>query len=131
MTAKKNTDDAGKTGLEKYRDRVSAQKRADVLKAARTLFAQQGFTNTGMAEIASFADVSTATLYKKFASKEELMQTALMECEFEGAPVADTFLLNSLLANPSFAPRFLDAQTDAAHMATRVLARVRNKLELG
>ena len=27
------------------------------------------------------------------------MQTTLMECEFEGAPVADTFLLNALLAD--------------------------------
>ncbi|MDF1687295.1 MAG: helix-turn-helix domain containing protein [Parvibaculaceae bacterium] len=131
MPAKKKTPNARQSGLKKYRERISAEKRADVLKAARTLFAQQGFPNTGMAEIARLANVSSATMYKKFPSKEDLMQTVIMECEFEGAHVADTFLLTTLLANPSFAPRILDAKTDAAHMATRVLARVRNKLELG
>ncbi|MBL4863790.1 MAG: helix-turn-helix transcriptional regulator, partial [Rhodobiaceae bacterium] len=59
-------------GLESYRRRVSEQKRRSIMEVARAEFQDCGFTLAAMAEIARKADVSTATLYKHFGSKEEL-----------------------------------------------------------
>ena len=59
-------------GLESYRRKVSESKRRSIMQAARAEFQDNGFTHAAMAEIARKADVSTATLYKHFGSKEEL-----------------------------------------------------------
>ncbi|MEP5368439.1 helix-turn-helix domain-containing protein, partial [Parvibaculum sp.] len=59
-------------GLETHRRRISAQKRSSILGAARKNFLTNGYSGAGMAEIARDADVSTATLYKHFSSKEAL-----------------------------------------------------------
>lgn len=60
------------SGLENHRRKISALKHSAIVDAARKNFLTHGFTGAGMAEIARDADVSTATLYKHFASKEEL-----------------------------------------------------------
>lgn len=59
-------------GLENYRRTISETKRAAILNAARDNFLKGGYSRAAMAEIARDADVSTATLYKHFASKEAL-----------------------------------------------------------
>jgi len=71
----------GKTqlGLETHRKKVSAQKRAAILDAARANFLRNGYSRAGMADIAREADVSTATLYKHFTSKEALFTTVVKE----------------------------------------------------
>lgn len=51
---------------------VSETKQASVLDAALEHFLKHGYTRAAMADIARDADVSTATLYKYYASKEEL-----------------------------------------------------------
>ncbi len=66
-------------GLESYRRRVSEQKRNSIMGAARAEFQDSGFTHAAMAEIARKADVSTATLYKHFGSKEELFNVIIEE----------------------------------------------------
>lgn len=66
-------------GLESYRRRVSEQKRKSIMEAARAEFQGCGFTHAAMAEIARKADVSTATLYKHFGSKEELFNAVIEE----------------------------------------------------
>ena len=66
-------------GLETHRRKVSAQKRNSILKAARANFLTNGYSRAGMAEIAREADVSTATLYKHFASKEALFTAVVKE----------------------------------------------------
>ncbi|MBV1885510.1 MAG: TetR/AcrR family transcriptional regulator [Parvibaculaceae bacterium] len=116
-------------GLEKYRRRVASQKRSDILSAARLLFAQQGFINTRMTEIAYTALVSTATLYTKFESKESLMQTILLECEEEDPAIADTFLAAALLTNPSFTTHPASAKTDIETRVNEILDRIRRKIE--
>lgn len=63
-------------GLESYRRRVSAQKRKDIIGAAMCEFGLKGYEKGAMAEIARQADVSTATLYKHFGSKELLFNAA-------------------------------------------------------
>lgn len=60
------------TGAAGYRRRISATKRANILEAAQHEFAERGFSDCKMSCIADRADVSTATLYKHFASKELL-----------------------------------------------------------
>ena len=58
--------------IQSYRANVRNEKHAAIIAAAFDLFAAQGFAATGMAEIARSADVSTATLYKHFSSKDAL-----------------------------------------------------------
>ncbi len=52
---------------------VDPQKREDILKAARTVFAEQGFVGARIVDIASRAGVATGTVYLYFASKEALV----------------------------------------------------------
>lgn len=59
-------------GLDTRRRKISSQKCAAILRAAKQHFLKFGYTAAGMAGIARDADVSTATLYKHFSSKEEL-----------------------------------------------------------
>jgi len=59
-------------GLEAYRRKVSEAKHLSILDAARETFLDCGFSRAAMADIAQKADVSTATLYKHFESKEAL-----------------------------------------------------------
>lgn len=69
-------------GLENYRRTISETKRAAILTAARENFLKSGYSRAAMAEIARDADVSTATLYKHFASKEDLF-TAVVESVYD------------------------------------------------
>ncbi|MDR3499452.1 MAG: TetR/AcrR family transcriptional regulator [Parvibaculum sp.] len=66
-------------GLESYRRSVSETKRAAILKAGRENFLKNGFSHAAVADIAREADVSTATLYKHFASKEELFAAVVAQ----------------------------------------------------
>lgn len=70
-------------GLEGYRRRVSESKRKSIMEAAGAEFQDNGFTHAAMAEIARKADVSTATLYKHFGSKEELF-SSIIEASYAG-----------------------------------------------
>lgn len=64
-------------GLEGYRRSVSETKRASILKAGRLHFLSKGYNGAAIADIAREADVSTATLYKHFTSKEELFAAVI------------------------------------------------------
>jgi TetR/AcrR family transcriptional regulator of autoinduction and epiphytic fitness len=70
-------------GLASYRRSVSETKRAAILKAARENFLKGGYSRAAMAEIARDADVSTATLYKHFSSKDALF-TAIVQDAYTG-----------------------------------------------
>lgn len=59
-------------GLASYRKSISETKRASILAAARENFLTGGYSRAAMADIARDADVSTAALYKHFASKDAL-----------------------------------------------------------
>jgi AcrR family transcriptional regulator len=47
--------------------------RARIVEVAETLFEQQGYDETTIAEIAAEADVSPATVYNYFASKDDIL----------------------------------------------------------
>lgn len=70
-------------GLASYRRSVIKSKRAAILKAARENFLESGFSRVAMAMIARDADVSTATLYKHFASKDALFAAVVREAHSE------------------------------------------------
>jgi len=74
--------------LESYRQSVSAAKHASILKVALTRFLEDGYSKAAMADIAREADVSTATLYKHFASKENLFTAVVSEA---AAAIDDDF----------------------------------------
>jgi AcrR family transcriptional regulator len=61
----------------------SARTRAALLAAARTLFAEQGFAQTGREEIARRAGVTRGALYHHFASKTEVAAAVVDELEAE------------------------------------------------
>ena len=55
------------------RQRQAAQTRADILAAARRLFAERGYAATTIEAIAAEAEVSEATVYAGFGSKRGLL----------------------------------------------------------
>jgi AcrR family transcriptional regulator len=61
----------------------SARTRAALLAAARALFAEKGFAQTGREEIAERAGVTRGALYHHFASKLEVAAAVVEELEGE------------------------------------------------
>ena len=59
--------------------REKEQKYNTILKAAETLFAQKGYHQTGIEEIADLAEVSTGAVYIYFKNKEDLLITLMQE----------------------------------------------------
>ena len=55
------------------------QRRVDILDAARTRIATDGYLSLSMRDLAAGAGVSPATLYAYFATKEELFATLYAE----------------------------------------------------
>jgi len=59
--------------------REKEQRYNTILKAAETLFAQKGYHQTSIEEIADLAEVSTGAVYLYFKSKEDLLITMMQE----------------------------------------------------
>ena len=55
-------------------------KRVDILRAALQLFSERGFSGTTVPEIAVQAKVGAGTIYRYFASKDELVNVLFQEC---------------------------------------------------
>ena len=123
------TNPAPQHGLQKYRKALRAAKKKAILDAAETLFARQGFYNTSMAELCRVADVSTATLYNHFQSKEQLAQEVIHRAEKESPQIADQTMISMLINNQSFVPKRLGALTTAEGVTSVVFNRVKNALK--
>ncbi|MEN6543022.1 TetR/AcrR family transcriptional regulator [Parvibaculum sp.] len=67
---------------------TSDAKRDGIIRAAQALFLRDGFSKAVMADVARNADVSTATLYKYFESKEVLFEAVVLHA---AASVQDDF----------------------------------------
>lgn len=87
--------------LASYRRTVSEAKRGAILKAARDSFLKCGYSRAAMADIARDADVSTATLYKHFSSKEALF-AAIVQDTYSRTGVALSADLDALTAREIF-----------------------------
>jgi AcrR family transcriptional regulator len=59
--------------------RKRAKTRADLLAAARQVFAVQGYHDASIAQITQLADVGVGTFYLHFQDKEEIFKTLLEE----------------------------------------------------
>ena len=67
-----------------------AQRREQILAAATTAFARNGFTATGLDDIAAEAGITRVILYRHFESKTDLYQAALDRfCAVLGDHVAE------------------------------------------
>ena len=53
------------------------QRRADIVSAASRLFGEKGYDGTQIAEIATAAEVSLASLYSLFEGKEEIRKKVM------------------------------------------------------
>lgn len=60
------------------RDRAKAERRAALLTAAATLFAERGFPRVSLDELGSAAGVSGPAVYKHFASKQAVLAAILV-----------------------------------------------------
>jgi len=72
--------------------RPAAQRRAEILAAARRLFAERGFHGTTTRDLAAAADVNDALLYRYFANKQEILAALVDEAVtvFASAPALPT-----------------------------------------
>lgn len=70
------------TKTDDRRSRRREQTRARLIDAARTLMAERGFNEVGIAEITEAADLGTGTFYNYFPSREQL-QAAVAEDSME------------------------------------------------
>ena len=73
------------------REREKAQRRQEILDAARRVFFERGFHNPTMDDVAAQAEISKGTIYLYFESKETVLAHLLLEgldlllVELEGA----------------------------------------------
>ncbi len=65
------------------RERKKAETRQHIAKTARELFGARGFEDVKVAEVAAAADVSEATVFNYFPSKEDLFYSGLEAFEAE------------------------------------------------
>jgi len=70
-------DPAPRSLRESRREGELAQRRADAIAGASTVFAAKGFHEAQMTEIAAAAELSRASLYAIFTGKEELYQEVI------------------------------------------------------
>lgn len=61
------------------KERERERRRAEILAAARELFASKGFHNVSMQEVATSAEFSIGSLYGFFESKEDLYKAMILE----------------------------------------------------
>jgi TetR/AcrR family transcriptional regulator, regulator of autoinduction and epiphytic fitness len=66
-------------GDETYHQRVKEEKRQAAVQAAMELFLEQGYERTSLQQIAKRADVSTATLFKRYPTKASLFEAMVEE----------------------------------------------------
>ena len=103
------------------RQQQAAETRALVLAAATSLFADRGWSATGMRGIAEEAGVSVETVYANFGSKTELLLAAI-----DVGVVGDTEPI-PLSERPEFAALGHGSITDRIEAAARMLTEINRR----
>lgn len=94
MTQSGNSNDQIR-GTASRREREKAQRRDDILRAARTVFFERGYQLATVDDVAVAAEVSKGTVYLYFDTKETILAHLLLEgldmlvAEMEAAYAAD------------------------------------------
>ncbi len=70
--------EATEAGTARRVRRPAAERRSQILAAARTLFAERGFHATTTRDLAAAADINDALIYRYFADKQQIL-AALMD----------------------------------------------------
>ena len=73
-------------------DEIRQKSRAKIMEVALELFAQNGYHQTSISQIAKSAAISKGLMYNYFASKEELLTEIVMEAVQEFEKMSDTIL---------------------------------------
>jgi AcrR family transcriptional regulator len=103
------------------RRQQAAETRALVLAAATSLFADRGWSATGMRDIAKEAGVAVETVYATFGSKTELLLTAIdVGVVGDAEPVP-------LSQRPEFAALAVGSFTDRISAAARLLTGINQR----
>lgn len=104
-----------------HRQQQAARTRALVLEAATSLFADRGWSATGMRDIAKEAGVAVETVYASFGSKTDLLLTAIdVAVVGDAEPVA-------LSQRPEFTALGVGDFTDRLDAAVRMIARINDR----
>lgn len=103
------------------RQQQAAQTRALVLAAATSLFADRGWSSTGMRDIAKEANVAVETVYASFGSKTELLLAAIdVGVVGDAEPVP-------LSQRPEFAAIGVGSVTDRIGAAARLVSGINQR----
>lgn len=103
------------------RQEQATQTRALVLAAATSLFAERGWSGTGMREVAKRAGVSVETVYAGFGSKPDLLLTAIdVGVVGDADPVP-------LSRRPEFAALGVGSLADRVDAAARLLTAINQR----
>lgn len=62
------------------RARAKERRRSDILTAAISLFCTQGIENTSLEQISASAGIGSATIYRYFPTKADLLKAAILHC---------------------------------------------------
>lgn len=104
-----------------HRQQQAAQTRALVLGAATSLFADRGWSATGMRDIAQEAGVAVETVYASFGSKTDLLLTAIdVGVVGDAEPVA-------LSQRPEFTALGVGSFTDRLDAAVRMITLINER----
>ncbi len=76
-----------KTVTPSYHERVKGEKRRAAMDAAMEVFLEQGYERASLQQIASRANVSTATLFKRFPTKASLLEVIVRDFWGEDAEI--------------------------------------------
>jgi len=80
MAAQREPDVAGSTVTPlSTRRRGRGEARREIIEAARVLYAQRGYDNTSMRDVAQLSDTSEALIYRSVGNKEQLFREAVLE----------------------------------------------------
>jgi TetR/AcrR family transcriptional regulator, regulator of autoinduction and epiphytic fitness len=71
-----------------YHQRVKGEKRRAAIDAAMEVFLEQGYERASLHQIARRADVSTATLFKRFPTKASLFEAIVLDFWSEDAEIS-------------------------------------------
>ncbi len=115
--------------------RKSTIRKEKILKAAERIFAQKGFHETTISDVAQEAGVSDATIYEYFVSKEELLFSIPGETARRGKEVIELHLryirgaANKIRAVVYHYLDFYQKEPDYASVAMLILKQNRKFLE--
>ncbi len=69
------------------RERIAAERRAEILDAATRLFVRKGIEGATLQDIAAEVELTASALYRYFPGKEALIEAVFAECEVRNSAI--------------------------------------------